>query len=76
MKTLRFAIPALVLTAGLLLNSSAALAKKEYTVKEKKPCAFCHVTATSKELNEAGKYYQEKKTLEGYTKGAAEKPAK
>ena len=70
MKSVRFVVPALVLCAGFMLNSSTAFAKKEYTVKEKKPCAFCHVTATSKELNEAGKYYQEKKTLEGYTKPA------
>jgi hypothetical protein len=73
MKTIRFAAPALVLCAGILLNSSTAFAKKEYTVKEKKACAFCHVTAASKELNDAGKYYKEKKTLEGY-KAAA--PAK
>ncbi|HYP07816.1 MAG TPA: hypothetical protein VER03_16405 [Bryobacteraceae bacterium] len=70
MKTIRFAVPALVVCAGILLNSSAAFAKKEYTVKEKKACAFCHVTASSKELNDAGKYYKEKKTLEGYTKAA------
>jgi hypothetical protein len=73
MKSIRFATPALILCAALLLNSSAALAKKEYTVKEKKSCAFCHVTATSKELNDAGKYYKEKKTLEGYV---ADKAAK
>ena len=73
MKFIRFAVPALFLTAAMLLNSSAAFAKKEYTVKEKKACAFCHVTATSKELNDAGKYYKEKKTLEGYTKPAAAK---
>jgi hypothetical protein len=76
MKIIRLAIPALVIVTGILLNSTLAFAKKEYTVKEKKPCAFCHVTATSKELNEAGKYYQEKKTLEGYTKSAPAKPAK
>jgi cytochrome c551/c552 len=73
MKTIRFAIPALALCATLLLNSSVAFAKKEYTVKEKKACTFCHIAANSKELNDAGKYYKEKKTLEGYTKAAATK---
>lgn len=34
----------------------------------KKPCAYCHVDskAKPKELTEAGKYYQEHKTLDGY----------
>jgi hypothetical protein len=73
MKTIRFSVPALVLCTAFLLNSSVAFAKKEYTVKEKKPCTVCHITATSKELNDAGKYYKEKKTLEGYTKPAGAK---
>jgi hypothetical protein len=62
---MKFAIPAMILGAGLIV-STASYGKVEYTKKEKKGCAFCHVTAKSKELNDAGKYYQEKKTLEGY----------
>ena len=68
MKTLKFAVPALILCASVLLNSTTSFAKVEYTKKEKTPCVTCHVTAKSKELNEKGKYYGEKKTLEGAPK--------
>lgn len=68
MRGIRYALPGLLLVAGLVVGTKMSYAKPEYTKKEKKACAFCHVTATSKELNEAGKYYQEKKSLEGYKK--------
>ena len=51
--------------AGVLFNSTASFAKPEYTKKEKKGCAVCHVTAKSKDLNDVGKCYSQKKTLEG-----------
>jgi hypothetical protein len=53
---------------GLAVTSTQSFGKAEYTKKEKKGCAVCHVTATSKDLNDAGKYYKDKKTLEGYKK--------
>ena len=31
-----------------------------------KACTVCHIKTGAKELNEAGKYYLEKKTLEGF----------
>ena len=31
-----------------------------------KACTFCHIRTGSKELNEAGRYYLDKKTLEGF----------
>jgi hypothetical protein len=62
-----------ILLAGFLFSSTVSMAKMEYTKKEKKPCATCHVTATSKELNATGKHYQEKKTLEGAPAAKAEK---
>ena len=65
MKIARFVIPAFVLSAGLFMNSSASFGKVEYTKTEKTGCVTCHVTAKSKELNETGKYYAEKKTLKG-----------
>lgn len=65
MKFAKLAVPALILYTGVILTSSVSFAKPEYTKKEKKPCATCHVTASSKELNDTGKYYKEKKTLEG-----------
>lgn len=52
---------------GVLTISTISSAKVEYTKKEKKACVYCHVTAKSKELNDAGKYYKEhNNSLEGY----------
>ncbi|MBM3810325.1 MAG: hypothetical protein FJW20_01695 [Acidimicrobiia bacterium] len=66
MKLLKYLIPLAMLTTGLLLNTQLSLATAEYTKKEKKPCTACHVSAKSKELNDAGKYYEKHKTLDGY----------
>ena len=67
MKLVKFVVPAFVLATGLLINSSMSFGKAEYTKQTKKPCTFCHPTAKGgKELTEAGKYYKEKKTLDGY----------
>lgn len=69
MKTARFLFPALVLTAGLLVNTSASFGKAEYAKKEKKGCTFCHVKAGSKDLNDAGNYYKaHNNSLDGYKK--------
>ena len=68
MKTLKFAVPALILSVSVLLTSTTSFAKVEYTKKEKTPCVTCHVTAKSKELNATGKHYADKKTLEGAPK--------
>jgi len=56
----------LIFVGGLIATAALSYGKAEYTKKEKKACVFCHVTATSKELNDAGRHYKEKKTLEGY----------
>ncbi len=67
MRFVKFAVPALVLAAGMLVNSTTSFAKPEDTKKTKKPCSYCHVSAKAgKELTEAGKYYKEHKTLDGY----------
>jgi len=67
MHILKFAIPAAILSVGLLVDTTASFAKAEFSKKEKKACTFCHVKAGSKELNDAGKYYKEHKfSLEGY----------
>ncbi len=64
---MKFAIPAFVLLLGALVGSTLSYAKPEYTKKEKKACTYCHVSAKSKELNDAGKYYKEHDhSLEGY----------
>jgi len=64
---MKFVIPVFVLFLGIVANSTFSSAKPEYTKKEKKGCTFCHVSAKSKELNDAGKYYKEHDhSLEGY----------
>jgi len=68
MRAIRYAIPAVIAVTGLLMTPTGTYAKREFTAKEKKACVYCHVTATSKELNAAGKYYKENKSLEGYKK--------
>ena len=65
MKHIRFGIPAAVLLAGIALTLTPSYGKPEYTKKEKKGCAVCHVTAKSKDLNTVGKCYQEKGTMAG-----------
>lgn len=67
-KLITVAVPAGIVGLGLLFNANVSFGKAEYTTKEKKPCTFCHTSAKSKELNDAGKYYQKNKTLEGYKK--------
>lgn len=63
----RILIAGSLLGAGLLINVNLASAKAEYTKKEKKSCTYCHTSAGSKELNDAGKYYAaHNHSLEGY----------
>ena len=64
MSKLKFAVPGMILAFGLVATT-ASYGKPEYTKKEKKGCAYCHVTAKSKELNEVGKCYDKNKSLEG-----------
>ena len=68
-KVFQLAVPAVIVGLGLLLNSAPSFGKPEYTKATKKGCTTCHVDfkAKPKELTEAGKYYKEKKTLDGYT---------
>ena len=74
---MKFVIPVLALGLCVLVNSTISSAKPEYTKKEKKGCTFCHVTAKSKELNDAGQYYKDHNhSLEGYkSAGIANSPA-
>jgi hypothetical protein len=67
-KVFQFTVPALVLGLGLAVNSVPSFGKPEYTKQTKKACAVCHVDskAKPKELTEAGKYFKEKKTLDGF----------
>lgn len=65
MRSMKFIVPAIFVFAGILVNSTASYGTVAMGKKEKKSCLTCHTKNGSKELNAAGKYYQEKKTLEG-----------
>jgi hypothetical protein len=69
MSKLAFFLPAVIAGAGLLVATFNASAKPADATKTKKSCTFCHKDAkkTPKDLTEAGNYYKEKKTLDGYT---------
>lgn len=56
------------LAIALVWAVSLGFSTIEATKKTKKPCTYCHVDFQKKpkELTEAGKYYKEKGTLEGY----------
>jgi hypothetical protein len=67
-------VPAAIVLGGFLVCSTASYGKPEYTKSTKKACTFCHQKsepgnkdAMSKNLTDAGKYYQEHKSLDGYT---------
>jgi hypothetical protein len=67
-KSMKLAIPALVIGLGAMISANVSYGKAEYTKKEKKGCAVCHVTATSKELNDVGKCYGKSKSMVGCEK--------
>ncbi|HJZ99906.1 MAG TPA: hypothetical protein VKE70_25530 [Candidatus Solibacter sp.] len=80
MRALKLVLPAGVVTAGLLICTTASYGTPEYMKKEKKTsCMFCHAKiepgtkegkneAMMKNLNDAGKYYKEHNhSFEGYT---------
>jgi hypothetical protein len=68
MSHLKVILPAAILLGGFLVCSTASFGKQEYSKATKKPCAYCHVDfkGKPKELTEAGKYYAEHKSLDGY----------
>lgn len=65
-------LPAAILLGGFLVCTTNSYGTVEYAKSAKKGCTFCHEKqvadkdAMSKNLTAAGKYYKEKKTLDGY----------
>jgi len=73
MSHLKIIVPAALVFAGFLVCSTVSFGKPEYTKSTKKACLYCHKTSEpgkkdvmSKNLTDAGKYYQEHKSLDGY----------
>lgn len=66
---MRFLAPASIVAAGAMFIGLPSSASPDLAKKERRDCTYCHTTKTSRELNEAGKYYKKHKTLEGYEQG-------
>jgi len=66
MRLLKYILPAAVFVTCLVFTTTAGFATMEISKKEKKSCVTCHVKMGSKDLNDTGKYYKEKKSLVGY----------
>jgi hypothetical protein len=65
MRALRLVLPLAVLMSGLLVTTTTSFGKPEYSKKEKKACITCHVAAGKKDLNDVGKCYAKKHSLDG-----------
>ncbi len=64
---LRNILRALAILAGVtILFSPFAVSTPEIAKKEQKQCQVCHTAMGKPDLNDAGKYYKEKRTLDGY----------
>jgi pyrrolidone-carboxylate peptidase len=74
MSYLKLTIPAVVLLAGFFVCTTVTYGTAAYAKQEKKACSFCHTVAvpkdadSAKSLTDAGKYFQEHKSLDGYKK--------
>ncbi len=73
MKYIRMMMPAALLAAAFLITSGISQATPDISKKEKKACTTCHEkgakpTKENTALNATGKFYKEKKTLEGAPK--------
>jgi len=66
-RAIRLVLPAATLLVAFLATNGLVFATKEMAKKEKKACTTCHEkgTPTKENLNNVGKYYKAKKTLEG-----------
>ena len=70
---LKIALPAVIVLGGFLVCTTSSYGTIDIAKNTKKSCTFCHEKsvpadkdAMNKNLTAAGKYYKEKKTLDGY----------
>ncbi len=74
MQYVKLTLPAVVLLGGFAFCTTATYGTAAYAKQEKKACSFCHTVAvpkdaeSAKSLTDAGKYFNEHKSLDGYKK--------
>lgn len=74
MSYLKLTVPVVILLGGFLVCSVSTYGKPEYAKQTKKGCNFCHTVGipkdadSAKSLTDAGKYFQQHKSLDGYQK--------
>lgn len=72
MSNLKLIVPAVILLGGALICSTVSYSNTDAAKATKKQCTYCHEKvsadkdAMTKNLTDAGKYYKDKKTLDGY----------
>jgi hypothetical protein len=59
MRTMKLAIPAMVLMTGFLVCTTSTYAKPEYSKKTSKNCVYCHTKMGAKDLNATGTCYKD-----------------
>ena len=68
MRFIKILIVAVAAGVSVLGFRSSNLSKPIDAKKTNKSCVYCHTKYGSKELTDAGRYYRDKGTLEGYKK--------
>jgi hypothetical protein len=70
MSHLKVILPAAILLGGFLIFTTVSYGTADIAKKTKQKCAYCHTDMKNakdpKALTEAGKYYAEHKSLDGY----------
>jgi hypothetical protein len=72
MSSFKIIVPAVIMLGGFLICTTASYGNKDAATATKKGCIYCHAKvsadkdAMNKNLTDAGKYYKEKKSLDGY----------
>jgi hypothetical protein len=65
--TVKKILRALAITGAVaLLFVPFAVGTPEYTKKENKQCVYCHTAYGKPDLNDAGKYYKDHGSFDGY----------